>query len=92
MQTIHMNCQDLFSQEKKIECRQLQILLGALRVNVYSTDCRTTIVRSQNYINTCLWFVYSILILFVYDLIRFDIHIIFVTLLTGIYITILCAF
>ena len=36
-QTIHMKCQDLFFSEKEIffyfECRLLQILLGALRVN-----------------------------------------------------------
>ena len=29
-----MKCQDLFSLKKKIECRLLQILLGALRVNI----------------------------------------------------------
>ena len=37
-QSIHMKCQDLFSLKKKekekIECRLLQILLGALRVKV----------------------------------------------------------
>ena len=35
---IHMKCQDFFflKNKKKIECRLLQILLGALRVN--STD------------------------------------------------------
>ena len=34
-QTIHMKCQDLFSlnNKKNLECRLLQILLGALRVN-----------------------------------------------------------
>ena len=34
-QTIHMKSQDLFSlkNKKKLECRLLQILLGALRVN-----------------------------------------------------------
>ena len=36
-QTIHMKCQDLFSLKNKkkkfFECRLLQILLGALRVN-----------------------------------------------------------
>ena len=38
-QTVHMKCQDLFSlknlkNKKKIECRLLQILHGALRVNL----------------------------------------------------------
>ena len=30
--TIHMKYQDLFSLKKKIQCRLLQLLLGALRV------------------------------------------------------------
>ena len=39
-----MNYQDLFSLKKKkkkknLECRLLQILLGALRVKVYNKNC-----------------------------------------------------
>ena len=49
-QTIHMKCQDLFSLKKKkkkkkkknLECRLLQILLGALRVKWHIVTVKGT--------------------------------------------------
>ena len=53
-QTIHMKCQDLFSlknNKKNFECRLLQILLGALRVNKSSDITKVTPKNITRYTN-----------------------------------------